>query len=103
MDTDVAVADNPEQQRYEITVDGQVAGWSLYRRRPGLIAFVHTEIEPRFEGRGLGGRLISAALDEARADGQIVLPFCPFVNDYIQRHPQYADLVPAEYRARFGL
>ena len=51
----------------------------------------------------MGGKLVSAALDEARADGQIVLPFCPFVNGYIERHPQYADLVPAEYRERFGL
>jgi uncharacterized protein len=103
VDTVVAVTDNPEQERYEIAVDGEVAGWSLYRRRPGLIAFVHTEVDPRFEGQGLGGRLISAALDEARAGGQIVLPFCPFVNAYIERHPQYADLVPAEYRERFGL
>jgi uncharacterized protein len=100
---DVAVTDDPARERYEITVDGAPAGSTIYRRRPGLIAFVHTEIDPRFEGRGFGGRLISAALDDARADGEIVLPFCPFVNAYIERHPEYADLVPAEYRERFGL
>lgn len=98
-----AVTDNEAQERYEITVDGEVAGFTQYRRRRATIAFVHTEIDPRFEGRGLGGQLVSAALDAARVDGLEVLPFCPFVKAYIKRHPEYVDLVPEHSRAKFGL
>jgi predicted GNAT family acetyltransferase len=103
MDTAVAVTQDEALERYEIAVDGEVAGFAEYRLRPGLIAFVHTEIDGRFEGRGLGGKLVAAALDSARSEGLIVLPFCPFVTAYIERHPEYADLVPADYRERFGL
>jgi len=74
-----------------------------YRRREGLIAFIHTEIDARFEGQGLASQLIAAVLDEARSADVAVLPFCPFVNGYISRHPEYADLVPEEFRAEFGL
>ena len=103
VDTAVAVTDNEAQQRYEITIDGELAGFTQYRRRPAVIAFVHTEIDPRFEGRGLGGQLVSATLDAARAGGLAVLPYCPFVNAYIKRHPAYVDLVPEHARAKFGL
>ena len=103
METAVAVTDNADLERYEITADGAVAGFTAYRRRPGLIAFTHTEIDPAFEGRGLGGRLVGAALDDARAHGLLVLPFCPFTNGYIQRHPEYADLVPDAFHTQFGL
>jgi predicted GNAT family acetyltransferase len=102
-DPPIAVADDPERQRYEVRVGDEVAGFAQYRARPGLIAFTHTEVDERFEGRGLGRRLISFALDDARGRGLAVLPFCPFVNGYIQRHREYADLVPADRRAAFDL
>ena len=102
MDT-AAVTDNAELERFEITADGRVAGFAQYRRRPGLIAFVHTEIDPAFAGRGLGGRLVGDALDAAREDGLAVLPFCPFVNAYISKHPGYADLVPEAFRRQFDV
>jgi predicted GNAT family acetyltransferase len=86
-----------------ISVDGEPAGFAQYRDRGELIAFVHTEIDDRFEGQGLGGRLISHALDDARARELAVLPFCPFVNAYIERHPEYVELVPADLRTQFGL
>jgi len=101
---ETSVVNEPEAERYAITADGAPAGFTQYRERPGLIAFVHTEVDPRFEGQGVGSALIRFALDDARARGLIVLPFCPFVNAYIQRHPDaYADLVPADWRAKFGL
>ncbi|HEY3189047.1 MAG TPA: GNAT family N-acetyltransferase [Solirubrobacteraceae bacterium] len=98
-----AVADNPSEHRYEVSVDGDVLGFTQYHARPGLIAFVHTEIDKDHEGEGLASTLIAAALDDARERGLAVLPFCPFVNAYIERHPEYVDLVPAQYRERFGL
>lgn len=97
------MADNPDEQRYEIRVGAELAGFVRYRLRPGLISFTHTEIDDRFEGQGLGGRLASFALDDARAKGLGVLPFCPFVKAYIERHREYVDLVPEERRGGFGL
>lgn len=99
----IAIADNPGEQRYEINVDGELAGFTQYRLRPGLIAFIHTEVGDRFEGQGVGSRLIAFALDDARGRGLDVLPFCPFVNGYIQRHREYVDLVPEAQRAQFDL
>jgi predicted GNAT family acetyltransferase len=98
------VRDNEHDERYEVVLeDGRVAGFTQYGRRPGLIAFVHTEIDGRLEGQGLGGTLIRGALDDARAAGMAVLPFCEFVNGYVKRHPEYADLVPEAYRTEFDL
>lgn len=102
-DARIVVVDAPERKRFEATVDSEVAGFLIYRRRPGLLALIHTEVEDRFEGRGLGGRLARFALDQARDQGLAVLPFCPFVNAWMKRHREYVDLVPAEYRANFDL
>jgi predicted GNAT family acetyltransferase len=102
-DAQIVVDDAPERNRFELSVDGELAGFLIYRLRPGLLALIHTEIEDRFGGRGLGGRLARFALDRARAEGLAVLPFCPFVNEWLKRHREYVDLVPAEYRPNFGL
>lgn len=99
----VEVADNPDQDRYEVRIGGELAGIAQYRPRPGALAFVHTEIYDRFEGRGLGGKLVSFALADARARRLAVLPFCPFVKGYVERHPEYLDLIPEERRPEFGL
>jgi predicted GNAT family acetyltransferase len=98
-----AVRHAPERNRFEIEADGTVVGFVQYHRKPGTIAFVHTEIDPEHEGAGLGGALVSAALDGARREGVRVLPFCPFVRSYIEHHPEYVDLVPEERRAEFRL
>ncbi|MFL1429057.1 MULTISPECIES: GNAT family N-acetyltransferase [unclassified Nocardiopsis] len=87
------VADAPENKRYEIRVDGEVAGFAEYILTDGLITFTHTEIDPGHEGRGLGGALVRAALDDVRGRELDVLPLCPFVKGWIQRHPDYVDLV----------
>lgn len=96
------LTNEPARNRYEARLDGELAGFSQYRERPGLIAFIHTEIDPAQEGQGIGGKLVAHALDDARQRGLAVLPFCPFVNGYIERHPEYVDLIPAEHRAKFG-
>jgi len=97
------VTDVPERGRFEIDVDGGVVGVAEYRRRPGVIAFVHTEVDPAHHGAGLGTLLVTAALESARAQGLAVLPFCPFVRGFIDGHREYLDLVPVEQRAKFGL
>jgi predicted GNAT family acetyltransferase len=99
----VTVADNADGERYEIRVGDQLAGFLQYRLRPGLIELVHTEIDEEFEGRGLGSKLISFALNDARDRGLAVLPFCPFVNDYIRRHRHYVALVPEGRHQDFEL
>lgn len=101
---DVVVVDAPERSRFEVRVDGELAGFAQYLRRPGLIAFTHTEVDARFEGRGLGGRLVRTALDASRAQGLDVLPFCPFVRGYIAGHLEdYLVLVPEDRRTAFEL
>jgi predicted GNAT family acetyltransferase len=99
----ITVADNAERERYEIRAGGRLAGFLRYQVRDEAIELVHTEINDEFEGRGLGSRLISFALDDARERGLAVLPFCPFVNDYLQRHRSYVELVPEGRRGDFGL
>jgi predicted GNAT family acetyltransferase len=99
----VAVIENAELGRYEIRSDGELAGFVTYRRHPGLIEFVHTEIDKRFEGHGLASQLSRSVLDTARADGLQVLPVCPFVRAFIREHHDYLDLVPAGRRAGFDL
>jgi len=89
----ITVADKSLSSRYEITVDGELAGFLTYRLSPELITFVHTEIDPEREGEGLGGDLVQYALDDARERGLGVRPVCPFVAAFINRHMEYADLV----------
>ena len=90
----VTVRDNPEAGRYELVLDGGgVVGELVYRQRPEARVFLHTEIADELEGRGLGARLVESALDDVRAHGLKLVPVCPFVSEYLRRHPKYADLV----------
>jgi predicted GNAT family acetyltransferase len=89
----IAVQDNPGESRYELLLDEDVVGEVLYRWAPDHVVLLHTEVLPSLEGRGLGARLVVGALDDIRARGLHVVPFCPFVRAYIRRHPEYADLV----------
>ena len=100
---DPQVADNPQQEQYEIRVDGEVAARVQYRLRDGVIAFLHTETDPRFRGQGLAARLVRSALDDAGDRHLSVLPYCPYVRSWIADHPEYADLVPEDKRPGFGL
>ncbi|MGH8827180.1 MAG: GNAT family N-acetyltransferase [Jiangellaceae bacterium] len=99
----VVVRDNPDKHRYEVYVGSDLAGFTQYRLKPGEIAFVHTETDPAFAGRGLAKQLVREALDDVRKRGLAVLPFCPYVNGFIARNDEYVELVPEAQRARFGL
>jgi len=88
------VKNNAERRRYEIRVDGEVAGFASYRPRDdGVVVFTHTEIDEAHEGQGLGSTLARAALDDVRVAGGTLVPLCPFIKGYIERHAEYADLV----------
>jgi predicted GNAT family acetyltransferase len=97
------VLDRPEKHRYEIAVDGEPAGFAAYALRGSSLTLSHTEVDPAYEGRGLGSVLVRHVLDEARERGLEVLPVCPFVRAYLQRHDEYVALVPEDARARYGL
>jgi uncharacterized protein len=91
----VTVRDNRELQRYEAIVDGKLAGSISYRERENELVLVHTQVEEGFEGQGVGGRLVAGALDDIRARGLRMRPFCAFVRAYLERHPEYDDLIAA--------
>ena len=91
----MTVRDNPAAGRYEAVVEDEVAGSLFYREREGALILVHTEVEEGYEGQGVGGRLVAGTLDDVRARGLSVVPLCPFARGYIERHPEYADLVAA--------
>ena len=98
------VTDAAARHRYEITIDGEVAGYAQYRDpRPGVRTFTHTVVHDRFRGRGVAGELVGAALDDARSRGLAIEPFCPYVRAFVAKHPEYADLVPEDERERFGV
>ena len=98
-----SVADNPAASRYELRVDGELAGFINYQISGQAISLIHTQVEPGFQGGGLAGRLARYSLDDARKRQLAVLPFCPYVRSWITKHPDYADLVPEDRRADFGL
>jgi predicted GNAT family acetyltransferase len=90
----IVVRDNPEAGRYEGWVDGALAGFAEYRIVGGRIIFTHTEVDEAFEGQGIGSALAGGALDDVRERVQLpVVPRCPFIRGWIERHPTYADLV----------
>jgi uncharacterized protein len=87
------VVDNPEGSRFELLVDDKPAGLVTYLRRGTSIELLHTEVDPAYEGHGYGSELARGVLDAVRAEGLRVIPLCPFIRGYLQRHPEYEDLV----------
>lgn len=83
---EIAVALNDEASRYEITVDGALAGFAEITRRPGRILFTHTEVDPAFQGQGLAGRLAADALADAATTGDTIVPYCPYIARYLHRN-----------------
>jgi len=93
MDADLRVVDEPERNRYEGRLGEEVAGFVDYHLQPGLMTLLHTEVDRSHEGRGIGSRLIQGVLDDVRARGLRVLPVCPFVLAFLERHPEHEPLV----------
>jgi predicted GNAT family acetyltransferase len=97
------VQDNPSASRFEITIDGELAGYLDYREYRGEYAIPHTRVFPQFEGHGVGTELVVRSLQEIRERHGTVLPYCPFVPAVMRKHPELSDLVPESERATFDL
>jgi predicted GNAT family acetyltransferase len=100
--SDIQFRDDPENHRYIVTVDGEQAGMAVYHVRGDRYFFVHTEIDPEQGGHGLGSKLARHVLDDMRARGQQIVPICPFISAYLERHPGYQDLVDQELLDRIN-
>jgi uncharacterized protein len=97
---EVVVHDNPPANRFEARVGNHLAVIT-YERAPGRITLIHTMVPPALSGHGIADKMAHVVLEEARAAGVAVIPQCPFVAAYIQRHPEYTNLVPRDERARY--
>lgn len=86
------IRDNPARHRFELDVDGHIA-FSEYTRSGPVVTLRHTEVPPALNGRGIGSTLVRGVLDLLRAQGAKVVPRCPFVKAYIDKHAEYADLL----------
>jgi predicted GNAT family acetyltransferase len=89
-----AVSNNAAQHRFELEVAGHVAA-AYYERTGDLITFEHTEVPAELGGKGIGSKLVKGALDQVRAEGLSVVPQCPFVKAWIEKHPDYSNLLKA--------
>lgn len=85
------VLNNAARRRFELAVDGSIAA-AYYELAPGVVTFTHTEVPKELGGRGIGTRLVEGALAQVRRDGLKVVPRCPFVKAYLDKHPDEADL-----------
>ena len=92
---------NVDDRRYEVHVDGVLAGLAEYKLLDRAVLFTHTEILPAFEGQGLGSKLARYALDDVRTKGVWAIPVCSFMTGYIHKHPEYIDHVKPEARRAF--
>ena len=86
-----AVRDNKSRGRFELDVEGAVA-FANYRLAPGTVIITHTETPRNLRGRGIASELVQGALQLIRADGLKVVAGCGFVVDYLQKHPEFADM-----------
>ena len=92
-EAELTFTDNSQAGQYEAFLDGARVGLATYSRRGSAVAIPHTETLPAFGGRGFAGRLVRFALDDIRSQGLTVIPACPFVESFIERNPEYRDLL----------
>jgi predicted GNAT family acetyltransferase len=90
---EAVVRENPEERRFELVVDGAVAGLAAYRVRDGVTVITHSEIDPEFRGRGLGNDLAKLTLDRLRDQQARVVTACPFFAKYVTEHREYDDIL----------
>lgn len=84
---------NERESRFEIRLGTEIAELTYARQGEKVLVLFHTGVPPAWEGRGIGARLVKAALEYARQNGYSIIPLCSFVAAYLRRHPEYQDLV----------
>lgn len=89
---ELTILQNTEKHQFETTVDGHTA-FIVYKLFPGGIAYIHTEVPPELEGKGIASQMAKYVLDYARENHLKVKPLCPYVHAYMKRHPEYNDLL----------
>jgi predicted GNAT family acetyltransferase len=94
--SEISVREDEGSHRYLAEREGEVLGFAEYERADGVTTFTHTVVEDAHEGQGVGSALVRGALDAERAAGRSIVPVCSFVQGYVDRHPEYADLVDRE-------
>ncbi|MFG1650084.1 GNAT family N-acetyltransferase [Micromonospora sp. NPDC049275] len=88
------VTEAPTRERFEARDEtGAVAGVVTYQLTGAIIAYTHTEVDPAYEGHGVGSTLARAVMDDARARGRTVVPICPFLAEWLVKHPEYENIV----------
>ena len=87
------ITHDPARSRYDLVVDGSLGAYAEYERDDDVIVFTHTVTTPTMRGRGLAGKVVRHALDDARANDRVVIAQCWYVAQYIDQHPEYADLL----------
>jgi predicted GNAT family acetyltransferase len=97
---DVVVTNNQAARRYEAHVGTDLVGLTTYLLDGDRVVFTHAEVYPRWEGEGVGSALARAALDDVVSQGKLITPKCPFIVDYVQRHPSYLDHVDPRHRSQ---
>ncbi|NEY31859.1 N-acetyltransferase [Streptomyces sp. PRKS01-65] len=91
--TSPTVRHAPDRSRYEIAVDGETAGFTAYRDRgERQRVFYHTKIYDAFSGQGLASRLVREALSDVRRTGRRIVPVCPYVRGFLEKHQDFADI-----------
>jgi uncharacterized protein len=91
------IADNTALHRFELHVDGEVAV-VVYEKAGDLLRLIHTEVPESLEGKGMGSKLVGAVLRFAQENKVSVVPLCPFVAQYMKRHPEYNATVDPPHR-----
>lgn len=97
----VKIRNDPDNRQFTVEVDGRLAGKAEYRLRGDTYLFIHTEVDPEFQGLGVANRLARAALDDVRDQGRTLVPLCPFIAAHIRRHPEYDEIVDHEMTDSF--
>jgi predicted GNAT family acetyltransferase len=96
MSDSAEVIDNPGDSRFELRAGGKLAELA-YRLRGDRLVLIHTEVPAEFEGHGIGGRLVTAAVDRAAREGLTLVPLCPFARGWLERHPEAASRVAVDW------
>ncbi|MFI7649269.1 GNAT family N-acetyltransferase [Micromonospora sp. NPDC049460] len=93
------VTDASERERFEARDEtGALAGVVTYQLTGTIVAYTHTEVDAEFEGRGVASTLARAVMDDARARGRTVVPICPFLSGWLEKHPEYDAIVARSTR-----